>query len=214
MLPAWVTGLAAGLGFLYIFQKLFLPYFWVDLKYLLKVMKYGLTVEASYLLRRRLSTVLDRFVVLAKKQPHKPFIVYEGYVHTYRAVDRRSNRIAQLFLRDGSLTKGDTVALLMSNEPDFVHVWFGLAKLGCVVAFLNCNIRSRSLLHCIGSCAPKSLVVGTGTVDAWLLPILGLIALPFFPEGLNLLWNHVVKLFIAFPLEEGHQGLHTAHSSG
>ncbi|KAJ6669674.1 hypothetical protein lerEdw1_000223 [Lerista edwardsae] len=160
MLPAWVTGLAAGLFSLRVLQKFFLPYFWVDLKYLLKVMKYGLTVEV-YRLRGRLCTVLDRFVALAERQPDKPFLVYEGQVHTYRAVDRRSNRIAQLFLRDGSLTKGDTVALLMSNEPDFVHVWFGLAKLGCVVAFLNCNIRSRSLLHCIGSCAPKSLVVGT-----------------------------------------------------
>ncbi|XP_066471902.1 long-chain fatty acid transport protein 6 [Tiliqua scincoides] len=160
MVPGWVAGLAAGLASLRLLQKLFFPYFWLDLQYLLKVAGYGLRVELCRL-RGRLCTVLDRFVALAERQPDKPFLVYEGSVHTYREVDRRSNRLARLFLRDGALRRGDTAALLMSNEPDFVHVWFGLAKLGCVVAFLNCNLRSRCLLHCIRSCAPTTLVVGT-----------------------------------------------------
>ncbi|XP_038259634.1 long-chain fatty acid transport protein 6 isoform X2 [Dermochelys coriacea] len=167
MLPYWVTGAAAGIVSLHLIQKLLFPYFWHDLKYLLKVIKYGLTLEI-YRLRGKIFTVLDRFVKQAERQPHKPFIVYEGDVHTYQDVDRRSNRVAQVFLQQGALKKGDTVALLMSNEPDFIHVWFGMAKLGCVVAFLNFNIRSRSLLHCISNCEPKILIVGAdmlGTLE-------------------------------------------------
>lgn len=163
MPPSWVPGAAAGIVFLHLIQNLFFPYFWLDLRYLLKVLMYGLRVE-MYRLQGRIVTVLDKFVKLAEKQPHKPFLIYEGKVHTYRDVDRRSNRIAQVFLQHGTLKKGDTVAVLMSNEPDFIHVWFGLAKLGCVVAFLNFNVRSRSLLHCVSSCEPKMLVVGAGTV--------------------------------------------------
>lgn len=144
-------------------QKLLFPYFWADLRYLLKVMTYGLRME-MYRLQGRVVTVLDKFVKLVEKQPHKPFLIYEGTVHTYRDVDRRSNRIAQVFLQHEALKKGDTVALLMGNEPDFIHVWFGLAKLGCVVAFLNFNVRFRSLLHCLSSCEPKILVVGAGRV--------------------------------------------------
>ncbi|XP_014810279.1 PREDICTED: long-chain fatty acid transport protein 6-like isoform X2 [Calidris pugnax] len=161
MLPSWVPGAAAGVVSLHLLQKLLFPYFWADLRYLLKVLVYGLTVEV-YRLQGRIVTVLDKFVKLAEKQPHKPFLIYEGKVHTYQDVDRRSNRIAQVFLHHGALKKGDTVALLMGNEPDFIHVWFGLAKLGCVVAFLNFNVRSRSLLHCVSSCEPKILVVGAG----------------------------------------------------
>ncbi|XP_074021913.1 long-chain fatty acid transport protein 6-like [Numenius arquata] len=167
MLPSWLPGAAAGIVSLHLIQKLLFPYFWADLRYLLKVLVYGLTVE-MYRLQGRIVTVLDKFVKLAEKQPHKPFLIYEGKVHTYRDVDRRSNRIAQVFLHHGALKKGDTVALLMGNEPDFIHVWFGLAKLGCVVAFLNFNIRSRSLLHCVSSCAPRILVVGAdllGTLE-------------------------------------------------
>ncbi|XP_029767572.1 long-chain fatty acid transport protein 6 isoform X2 [Terrapene carolina triunguis] len=165
MLPFWVTGAAAGIVSLHLIQKLLFPYFWHDLKYLLKVIKYGLTVEI-YRLRGKIFTVLDRFVKQAERQPNKPFILYEGAVHTYQDVDRRSNRVAQVFLQQGALEKGDTVALLMSNEPDFIHVWFGVAKLGCVVAFLNFNIRSRSLLHCISSCESKILIVGADKLEA------------------------------------------------
>ncbi|XP_060617983.2 long-chain fatty acid transport protein 6 [Anolis sagrei] len=163
----WVTGVATGLVALHLLQRLCFPYFWLDLKFLLKALRYGLAVEGCRL-SGRICTVLDKFVRMAEKQPDKPFLVYEGKVHTYKSVDKQSNRVAQLFLKEGVLKRGDTVALLMSNEPNFIHVWFGLAKLGCVVAFVNFNIRSRSLLHCINSCAPKMVVVGAdmlGTLE-------------------------------------------------
>ncbi|XP_004949325.1 long-chain fatty acid transport protein 6 isoform X2 [Gallus gallus] len=167
LLPSWVPGVVAGFASLHLIQKLLFPYFWADLRYLLKVLLYGLRVE-SYRQRGKIVTVLDKFVKLAEKQPHKAFLIYDGKVLSYRDVDRRSNRVAQVFLHHGTLKKGDTVALLMGNEPDFIHVWFGLAKLGCVVAFLNFNVRSRSLLHCLTSCEPKILIVGAdllGTLE-------------------------------------------------
>ncbi|XP_042839285.1 long-chain fatty acid transport protein 6 isoform X2 [Panthera tigris] len=165
MLLPWLTGLAAGIGFLHFLQKLVFPYFWDDFWYLLKVVRYGIRLE-MYVLKGELFTVLDKFLSLAKKQPQKPFIIYEGDIYTYQDVDKRSSRVAHVFLNHSTLKRGDTVALLMSNEPDFVHVWFGLAKLGCVVAFLNSNIVSNSLLHCIRSCEPRALVVGAGLPKA------------------------------------------------
>uniref|UniRef100_A0A1A8LDM3 long-chain-fatty-acid--CoA ligase n=2 Tax=Nothobranchius pienaari TaxID=704102 RepID=A0A1A8LDM3_9TELE len=111
-------------------------------------------------------TVLDRFMEQAQRIPDKPFVIYDGSVHTYREVDRRSNQLAHVFLRQVKLKKGDCVALLMSNEPDFLNVWFGLAKVGCSVAFLNTNIRSRSLLHCFSCCGARTLIVGSDLVDS------------------------------------------------
>ncbi|KAM9104660.1 long-chain fatty acid transport protein 6 isoform 2-T12 [Megaptera novaeangliae] len=167
MLLSWLTGLGAGMVFLSFMQKLLYPYFWDDFWYLLKVVRCGFRME-MYRLKGELVTVLDKFLMHAKKQPQKPFIIYEGDIYTYQDVDKRSSRVAHVFLNHSTLKRGDTVALLMSNEPDFIHVWFGLAKLGCVVAFLNSNIRSVSLLHCIRSCEPRALVVGAdllGTIE-------------------------------------------------
>ncbi|XP_012500497.1 PREDICTED: long-chain fatty acid transport protein 6 [Propithecus coquereli] len=167
MLWSWLAGLGAGMAFLHLVQKLLFPYFWDDFCFLTKVVRNG--IEVGMCQRRgQLLTVLGAFLRHAERQPRKPFIVYEGDVHTYQDVDQRSSRVARVFLNHSSLKKGDTVALLMSNEPDFVHVWFGLAKLGCVVAFLNSNARSGSLLNCIRTCGPRALVVGAdllGTVE-------------------------------------------------
>ncbi|KAG9487859.1 hypothetical protein GDO78_007583 [Eleutherodactylus coqui] len=165
MALSWITGLVTGLAALHFLQKKFFPYFWLDLRYLLKVIRYGLQIE-MYKRTGHVVTVVDHFVQQAQRIPDKAFIMFHGQVHTYREMDRRSNRVANVFKKHTTLKKGDTVAMLMNNEPDFINVWFGLVKLGCLVAFLNYNIRSRSLLHCFHSCGAKILVVGADMLES------------------------------------------------
>lgn len=160
MLCTWISTVAGGIVVLCVSLKIFLPYFWADLIYFLRWKRSKATVKKWA--KNGILSITDLFRQSVEKNPHKPFLIYEGTVYTYQDVDRRSNRVAQAFLHYGNLKKGDTVALLMGNGPDFIHVWFGLAKLGFIVAFLNINIRSRSLLHCINTCAAKALVIGEG----------------------------------------------------
>ncbi|NWY03075.1 S27A6 protein, partial [Nothoprocta ornata] len=157
MLYTWLSTFAGGALVLYVSLKIFCPYFWDDLVFFLRRKRFKWILKKR--IRNGVLSLIDLFMQRAEKTPHKPFIIYEGKVYSYQDVDKRSNRIAQVFLHHGDLKKGDTVALLMGNEPDFIHVWFGLAKLGCVVAFLNFNIHSRSLLHCINKSAAKTLVI-------------------------------------------------------
>ncbi|XP_059213358.1 long-chain fatty acid transport protein 6 [Centropristis striata] len=160
----WLSALATGIFAAHVLQKLCFPYFWRDVFFLLNVIRYGFTLELSKL-TCSVRTVLDRFIQQAQRIPNKPFVIYEDRVHTYREVDQRSNRLANVFLRTLNLRKGDCVAMLMSNEPDFLCVWFGLAKVGCSVAFLNTNIKSKSLLHCFNCCGAKTLIVGSDLMD-------------------------------------------------
>ncbi|KAL3041280.1 hypothetical protein OYC64_019473 [Pagothenia borchgrevinki] len=160
-----LSALIAGFFSVHVLQKLCFPYFWRDLMFLLRVMRYGVSLEL-FKLRSRVHTVLDRFIQQAQRVPDKPFVIYEGSVHTYRDIERRSNRLAHVFLEDVKLKKGECIALLMSNEPDFLCVWFGLAKVGCSVAFLNINIKSKSLLHCVNCCGATTLIVGADLVDS------------------------------------------------
>ncbi|KAM9519251.1 long-chain fatty acid transport protein 6 isoform 2-T2 [Salvelinus alpinus] len=164
----WVTWMfttfAAGLFAILVFQRMNYPLFWVDLIYYLNLRKVGKALK--YRMQRGVITYLDSFLYQAKKMPDKAFIVFEGQTLTYQDVDKRSNQFAKVFRTEGGLKKGDIVALLMSNEPDFICVWFGLSKLGCEVAFLNFNIKSKSLLYCFESCGAKSLVVGADLVSS------------------------------------------------
>uniref|UniRef100_A0A3B4Y3B6 Long-chain-fatty-acid--CoA ligase n=1 Tax=Seriola lalandi dorsalis TaxID=1841481 RepID=A0A3B4Y3B6_SERLL len=134
------------------------PFFWEDLMYYLKLRRYRKTLQAG--MKQGITTYLDCFLHRARTNPNKPFIIFENQTLTYQDVDYRSNQFANAFRAEGSLTKGDIVAQLMCNEPDFICVWLGLCKVGCEVAFLNVNVKTKSLLHCVQSCGARTLVVG------------------------------------------------------
>uniref|UniRef100_A0A3Q3X0K8 long-chain-fatty-acid--CoA ligase n=1 Tax=Mola mola TaxID=94237 RepID=A0A3Q3X0K8_MOLML len=150
-------GVLAGLLALLLYQRMSYPFFWVDLIYYLKLRRYKKKLQAR--MQQGIMTYLDCFLYQARKKPQKPFIVFENQILTYQDVDKRSNQIANVFRTEASLKQGDIVALWMFNEPDFICVWLGLCRLGCEVAFVNVNIKAKSLLHCFQSCGAKVLVV-------------------------------------------------------
>lgn len=155
-----IATLAVGIATLLLFQRKFYPYFWEDVLYYARVRRVGKAMMAR--MKRGVVTYLQCFELQARNIPHKPFIVFEDQILSYRDADERSNRFASVLRSHCGLKHGDIVALLMNNEPDFICVWFGLCKLGCEVAFLNFNIKSQSLQHCLHSCGAKALVVGSG----------------------------------------------------
>ncbi|KAM9456243.1 long-chain fatty acid transport protein 6 [Clarias gariepinus] len=157
-----IWSLFAGVVAVLFYQRLFYPFFWEDLMYYLKVQKVGKAMMAR--MKRGVLTYLDCFVDQANRNPEKPFIVFENEVLTYRDVRVRSNKFANAFRSEVGVKHGDIVALWMSNEPDFVCAWFGLSTLGCEVAFLNSNLKSRSLQHCLQSCGAKVLIVGSDLI--------------------------------------------------
>ncbi|KAM9307457.1 long-chain fatty acid transport protein 6 [Pholidichthys leucotaenia] len=162
MIDLVLLSVAAGVLAMLFYQRIAYPFFWTDLIYFVKLQRRKKRFQTR--MERGIITLLDGFLHQARKNPHKAFIIFEEQTLTYLDVDRRSNRFANALRTGHSLKKRDTVALLMCNEPDFICAWFGLCKLGCEVAFLNTNIKSKSLLHCFQSCGAKTLVVGADLV--------------------------------------------------
>ncbi|MDX2235559.1 MAG: long-chain-acyl-CoA synthetase [Hyphomonadaceae bacterium] len=80
--------------------------------------------------------------------PDRPAIRFEGAEMTYRQFDARANAYAHWAIAQG-LKKGDAVALLMSNRPDYVCAWIGLAKIGVIVGLINTNLTGATLAHAI-----------------------------------------------------------------
>ncbi|XP_075997918.1 long-chain fatty acid transport protein 2-like [Genypterus blacodes] len=110
-------------------------------------------------------TILDKFLERVKTQPRKPFIRFKDETLSYQDVDKASNRAARVFLQNGT-KEGETVALFLANDPAFLWLWLGLVKIGCSAAFLNYNIRSKSLLHCLQCSGAKTLVAAEELQDA------------------------------------------------
>ncbi len=75
-------------------------------------------------------------------------------------LDNYANKMANLFKKQG-LRKGDVVALVMNNKPEYVGIWFGLSRLGVVTACINTNLRSTPLVNSIVVARPKVLIYCT-----------------------------------------------------
>ncbi|KAM9480829.1 long-chain fatty acid transport protein 2-like [Clarias gariepinus] len=163
-----MENLYAGLAILSVMFMLFFmkfPYFLHDCAFLMKLLR---TKSKIQKLRKRfpLYTVLDCFLEDVSRHPHKPFIIFEDDVYTYLQVDRWSNRAAHTLLKHTHLREGDTAALLVGNEPNFIFLWLGLMKIGCSVSLLNTNIRGKSLMRCFMCCKTKVLIAGAEYHDA------------------------------------------------
>ncbi|XP_045384903.1 very long-chain acyl-CoA synthetase [Lemur catta] len=156
MLPAIYAALA-GLLLLPLLLNVCCPYFFQDMGFFLRVAGVARRTR-SYGHRRPVRTILEVFLEKARQTPHKPFLLFRDETLTYVQVDRRSNQVARALHDHLGLRQGDCVAIFMGNEPAYVWLWLGLVKLGCAMACLNYNIRSKSLLHCFQCSGAKVLL--------------------------------------------------------
>jgi len=104
-------------------------------------------------------TVADRLEERARAHGDRPFLVYEDREVSYAALDAGANRVAHWAAARG-LRRGDAVALLMENRPEYVQTWAGLAKLGVVTALVNTHVSGRALDHALRAAGARHLVVG------------------------------------------------------
>jgi carnitine-CoA ligase len=93
----------------------------------------------------------------AKTIPNDIFLQFQEEKYTYLEVDRKSDQIA-LFLRRLGIDQGDHVALMLKNSPDYIFIWFGLAKLGAVMIPLNIHIKGEGLEYILNHSDAKFLI--------------------------------------------------------
>ena len=76
----------------------------------------------------------------------------------------RANRYARWALAQ-DIAKGDTVALLLPNRPDYLAIWLGITRIGGVVALINTNLKGEALAHCLRVAKPKHIIAGEKLAD-------------------------------------------------
>ncbi|XP_004629890.1 long-chain fatty acid transport protein 3 isoform X3 [Octodon degus] len=85
------------------------------------------------------------------------------------------------------LAPGATVALLLPSSPEFLWLWFGLAKAGLRTAFVPTALRRGPLLHCLRSCGARALVLAPEFLESLEpdLPALRALGLHLWAVGLE-----------------------------
>jgi crotonobetaine/carnitine-CoA ligase len=74
------------------------------------------------------------------KNPDAPFLIFEDLVETYAEFNAHVDRAAAYWHQIG-VRKGDRVAFMAGNSPEFMHAWIGLAKIGAVLVAVNTGFK-------------------------------------------------------------------------
>ncbi len=104
---------------------------------------------------RTLPLVIDE---LAEHHAAAPALLSETETLSFSDLAALSRRYAEWALRHG-VGKGDVVALMMPNCPQYLAIWLGIVRVGGIVALVNTNLVGAALKHSLDTVAPKHIVV-------------------------------------------------------
>ncbi len=102
---------------------------------------------------------------LAARYGDAPALIGEDETLSFADLARRSRRYSRWAIGQG-LGKGDVVALVMPNRPDYIAAWTGLSRIGCIVALINTNLVGAALAHCIAAADAATVIVDARFLDA------------------------------------------------
>ncbi len=87
-------------------------------------------------------------------------IIYDGTYFTYEALNRAVNALGN-GLKGMGIQKGDKVALMLPNCPEFVISYFAIQKIGAVAVTINILSTSYELRHLLGNSDTKCVITET-----------------------------------------------------
>ncbi|HEX4273309.1 MAG TPA: AMP-binding protein [Rhizomicrobium sp.] len=108
-------------------------------------------------------SIVDIVETQAKKRPGNIAILCLDQAMSYAQMDARANRYAN-WAKGQGIGRGDCVALLMENRPDYICAWLGMFKVGAQVALINTNLMGAALSHSIAMSGARHAIVGAELV--------------------------------------------------
>lgn len=103
-------------------------------------------------------TVYRAFAEQRRQAPDRLAIEYGETRVTYAELDGRVRRLAAA-LQGMGVGRGDRIALLSENRPEYIECMLAAAAIGAIVACQNWRLSADELRHCITLVTPKLVIV-------------------------------------------------------
>lgn len=100
----------------------------------------------------------DRWEIIAQNNRNKTALFYEDREMTYGQFIDLSNQFTR-WAFDIGIKKGDCIAVLMNNCPEYISTWLGISRSGGAAALLNTSLTGMGLAHCINIVGAKHIIV-------------------------------------------------------
>ncbi len=132
-----------------------------------------------------LCSLIERNAAFA---PDKPAIRFEGTTLSYAAFNARIAQAARTLKSELGVSRGDRVAILSLNRPDYLVLLYACARLGAMLVPLNWRLAVAEQMFILSDAAAKVLVLEQSF--AAILPTLqenlpetGVVGFDFSPSG-------------------------------
>ncbi|MDR3529828.1 MAG: AMP-binding protein [Rhodopila sp.] len=128
----------------------------------------------------------------AADRPDRPALINgaTGEILTYRDLNERSNRLANLFHSHG-LRRGDHIALFLENNMRFMEICWAALRSGLYYTTINRYLTAEEAAYIVNDCGAKALVtsLARGEVAAALPPLMPGCALRLMVDGVVPGWE-------------------------
>jgi crotonobetaine/carnitine-CoA ligase len=99
-----------------------------------------------------------------KEYGSREFLYYKEKVFSFADLDSESSKVAAGFQLLG-VRKGDKIAIMMNNRPEFIFFWFGISKLGAIEVPINTAHKGDLLSYMLGIAECRLMVVESSFLD-------------------------------------------------
>ncbi len=100
----------------------------------------------------------------AKRHGEKTAVALGEQRLSYAQLDEASNKVANALIKMG-VGKGDRVAMLLVNSPEFVTIYFGIVKIGAIAVPLDTKYKVGELASLWDNSQPKVLVTESPSLE-------------------------------------------------
>ena len=91
--------------------------------------------------------------------PEKTAIFFENEKISYFTLDARANE-ASCWLQSVGIEKGDRVAVMLDNRPEFIELYLACARLGAIFVPINFRLTGRELEYILRNSRPRLFLFG------------------------------------------------------
>ena len=138
----------------------------------------------------------------AKNNPDKPAFIManSGEVVTYKELDERSNKIANLF-RSKNLNSGDHIAIFMENNVRFTEILWAAQRSGLYYTPISSRLTASEVEYIIRDCEAK-LIITSNALKHVVIELTNLINdIPdrYIIDGEIAGWNSLEESLISMP---------------
>jgi fatty-acyl-CoA synthase len=103
-----------------------------------------------------LSSLIERNAAFA---PEKPATVFAGEILSYAALHARIGQAARALKAEFGVSRGDRIAILSLNRPDYLVLLYACARLGAMLVPLNWRLAVAEQSFILADAAAKVLVL-------------------------------------------------------